>query len=125
MKEAKAAAVRTAELLARPLIARQAAGSVLQPNSRAYVTHTPPPDADMTQPPDAGVFTAVEPGARIIAPRPVRRGRCKCDAKLGRSGKCPALCQPLPHPLPKYDGPTMIGQQIGPSPVRSGPGWIG
>ena len=36
-------------------------------------------------------------------------GHCKCGAKLGRSGKCPALCEPVPEPPPKYTGPERIG----------------
>jgi hypothetical protein len=35
---------------------------------------------------------------------------CKCGAPLGRSGKCPALCEPVPQPAPKYDGPAVVGR---------------
>ncbi len=35
---------------------------------------------------------------------------CKCGAALGRSGKCPALCEPVPQPPPKYDGPAVVGR---------------
>lgn len=35
--------------------------------------------------------------------------KCACGATLGRDGKCPALCQPVPEPLPKYTGPAVIG----------------
>jgi hypothetical protein len=35
--------------------------------------------------------------------------KCKCGAKLDDRGRCPALCEPLRPPLPKYTGPTIIG----------------
>lgn len=34
----------------------------------------------------------------------------KCGAALGRSGKCPALCEPVPTPAPRYTGPLVIGR---------------
>lgn len=37
-------------------------------------------------------------------------GYCKCGAQLGRSGKCPALCEPVPQPAPKYTGPLVVGR---------------
>jgi hypothetical protein len=35
--------------------------------------------------------------------------RCKCGAKLGRNGKCPAICEPVTEPAPEYRGPTVVG----------------
>jgi hypothetical protein len=35
--------------------------------------------------------------------------KCKCGVKLDDRGVCPALCEPLQPPLPKYTGPTTIG----------------
>ncbi|SHG90511.1 hypothetical protein [Bradyrhizobium erythrophlei] len=35
---------------------------------------------------------------------------CKCGAKLGRSGKCPALCEPVTGEPPVYDGPRFVGK---------------
>jgi hypothetical protein len=32
-----------------------------------------------------------------------------CGEQLGRNGKCPALCEPLPLPQPKYTGPLVVG----------------
>lgn len=34
---------------------------------------------------------------------------CRCGAPLGRSGRCPALCEPVPEPPPPYTGPALIG----------------
>jgi hypothetical protein len=34
---------------------------------------------------------------------------CKCCAKLGRNGKCPALCEPVTEPAPKYHRPAVVG----------------
>ena len=38
------------------------------------------------------------------------RLECKCGAKLDKQGRCPALCQPVKSPPPKYDGPAIVGQ---------------
>jgi hypothetical protein len=39
-------------------------------------------------------------------------GHCRnCAAKLGRSGKCPALCEPVPEEeVRPYDGPRFVGK---------------
>lgn len=60
--------------------------------------------------------------------------KCKCGAWLGRYGKCPALCEPVPQPPPIYTGPKVIGSthlgRLG-APVNQrevsgvGYGWIG
>lgn len=34
----------------------------------------------------------------------------RCGARLGRSGKCPALCEPIPENPPKYTGPERVGR---------------
>lgn len=59
-------------------------------------------------------------------------GLCKCGARLGRTGKCPALCEPVPEPTPKYTGPlvvggTHLGRLARPVYVEPNPehGWIG
>jgi len=37
--------------------------------------------------------------------------RCaRCGAPLGRAGKCPALCTPVPAPPPAYAGALVIGR---------------
>jgi hypothetical protein len=41
---------------------------------------------------------------------PIRPGQCKCGARLGRSGKCPALCEPVTGEPPVYDGPRFVGK---------------
>lgn len=33
-----------------------------------------------------------------------------CGTPLGRTGKCPALCEPVPAPPPKYEGDPIIGR---------------
>lgn len=96
------------------------------------------PIADLAQPP-------VEPMQLIngglaqceafIRPQPhatmqVDTRFCKCGTRLGRSGKCPALCTPVPQPAPAYRGPMVVGRthsgRIG-APVwrPEGDGWIG
>lgn len=35
---------------------------------------------------------------------------CRCGARLGRRGKCPALCEPVPLPQPAYIGPLVVGR---------------
>lgn len=37
-------------------------------------------------------------------------GLCTCGVRLGRSGKCPALCQPIEKDPPLYTGPTKVGR---------------
>jgi hypothetical protein len=49
----------------------------------------------------------------------------QCGVRLGRSGKCPALCEPVEQPAPKYTGAPMIGRTHLGNIVRSGEGWIG
>jgi hypothetical protein len=55
--------------------------------------------------------------------------RCaRCGATLGRTGKCPALCTPVPAPLPHYRGAAVIGRShVGrlAAPVQPARGWIG
>ena len=36
--------------------------------------------------------------------------RCKCGAELGRGGKCPALCEPVPENPEPYKGPLKVGR---------------
>ena len=51
---------------------------------------------------------------------------CKCGTRLGRTGKCPALCEPVEVPPPKYTGPAVIGgTHLGNLVRRDTPGWIG
>ncbi len=53
-------------------------------------------------------------------------GQCpKCKAPLGRSGKCPRLCEPVDVPAPAYTGSPIIGGSHVDNLLRSGPGWIG
>jgi hypothetical protein len=40
----------------------------------------------------------------------LRDGHCKCGVQLGRNGKCPALCEPVPDAPPVYTGPLVIGR---------------
>lgn len=35
---------------------------------------------------------------------------CGCGAKLGRSGRCPALCTPVERDPPAYTGPLKVGR---------------
>lgn len=40
-----------------------------------------------------------------------RQEHCsRCGVPLGRRGKCPALCEPVPSPPPVYVGPAVVGQ---------------
>lgn len=55
-------------------------------NSRKFVSDRQYPIADLSVPPF-----------------------CKCGTRLGRSGKCPALCEPAEQPSPKYIGPAVVG----------------
>lgn len=126
MNAAKAAAERAVGLrVARPVIARQSAGTLsdkLQPTARAYVTDNPPPVADLSKPP-AVAFVKPEPRV-ITTAAPIMAGHCKCGARLGRSGQCPALCEPVPAPLPKYDGPKLVGRTHIGRMAQPVDGWI-
>lgn len=62
------------------------------------------------------------------------KDKCKCGATLGREGKCPRLCEPVPQPPPVYTGPMVVGLthigKIGkpvytPPKEQNGYGWIG
>lgn len=44
----------------------------------------------------------------VAAPMPPI-GYCKCGTKLGRSGRCPALCTPVTNAAP-YTGPRTVGK---------------
>jgi hypothetical protein len=48
-----------------------------------------------------------------------------CGTPKGRSGKCPALCEPVEQPAPEYTGESVIGRTHIGNIVRSGEGWIG
>ena len=75
----------------------------------------------VADPPVAPVFTnrqalpsAPEPASDAVgpiaeSPGELIEGHCKCGAMLGRSGACPALCEPVPEPPPKYTGPAVVG----------------
>jgi hypothetical protein len=34
----------------------------------------------------------------------------RCGVPLGRNGKCPALCEPVPARPPAYTGPRLVGR---------------
>lgn len=116
MNAAKAAAERAVGLrVARPVIARQSAGTLsdkLQPTARAYVTDNPPPVADLSKPATIEIPVQVKPvHFKATTPDQVAlEGHCKCGARLGRSGQCPALCEPVPAPPPVYTGPLKVGR---------------
>lgn len=94
------------------------------------------PIADLSKPPVIEQRPAVEAPAVVVFAEP-EPGRCKCGARLGRSGKCPALCTPVETPAPAYKGPAIVGRthtgRLGapvwtPPPqraMRDGADWIG
>lgn len=52
----------------------------------------------------------------------------RCGVALGRAGKCPALCEPVEAPPPKYTGELIVGGTHIGNLVRANsglPGWIG
>jgi hypothetical protein len=85
------------------------------------------PVADMSKEPK------IEPPApeskAVSKAETIKPWHCKCGARLGRSGKCPALCEPVPEPPPRYTGPKVVGHthlgRIGAPVNPADPGWIG
>ncbi|WP_024517044.1 hypothetical protein [Bradyrhizobium sp. Tv2a-2] len=67
------------------------------------------PIANMSEPPALVVAVAPEP---MPAPEPIYRmaGYCACGVRLGRMGKCPALCTPVAEEPPQYRGPMVVGR---------------
>jgi hypothetical protein len=46
----------------------------------------------------------------MVETAPPAEGLCKCGTRLGRSGKCPALCESVPDDPPIYTGPERVGR---------------
>jgi len=80
------------------------------------------PIADMSKPPVVETAPII---TTISIPPPTTKtkfvGRCNCGAVLGRYGKCPALCEPVPDPAPRYSGPMVVM----PSPKHTHTGRLG
>ena len=102
-----------------------------QATARAYVTKYPPPNADVTVPsPHIKTIKLDSAEGQELLVETWKRsatatGACRCGAPLGRSGKCPALCEPVPAPPPAYTGPPVVGSTHVGRMTRPEFGWIG
>ncbi|WP_439398654.1 hypothetical protein ACRQ5Q_14985 [Bradyrhizobium sp. PMVTL-01] len=75
------------------------------------------PIADMSKPAtivnDLGQtyqFAQSAPHSETVVDLSVQSGHCSCGTKLGRSGRCPALCTPVEKDPPPYTGPRLVGR---------------